>query len=192
MNRLLVIAVLVGGCGDDARPTSLDAGVSDGRAEDSASAADADGERDAGGGDAAAVDAGGEADAGPDARAPDDTGPPCGDECSLYVLDERACDGRFMSCRLRGCSTYCGGVSPTPLQYGDECSSSAACDRGLQCLAPESSGSGACFKYCRLGHDEDCRGGGAPSSATCGVRGDLRDIDDDVGVVLPSGFGVCG
>lgn len=184
MTAVLLLGLLVA-CGD---ATATDAGGHDDAQISDAATTDARS-------DAAIVEDGGELDAPMpiDAGSRPDAGTDagCAMECSLYILDPDACDSP-LTCRLRGCSTYCGMVFPMPGHHGDLCTSSAGCDRAFQCLAPPTSGSGACFRYCRIGTD-DCEraGGGVPSSSSCTHRTDLRDIDDDMPVVLPADIGVC-
>lgn len=155
----------------------VDAGSDLGAADASVDAGAPDGGHDAGL-DAGMVDAGA------------DAGPMCTSECTLFPLDPVCAAGT--GCRMRdGCSTRCTTVFRA-LSYGADCLAATDCSRGMQCLARPTSGSGTCYAFCRIGHNEDCTHG----AMECVLYTDMRTIDrggpdDDVDVVFPAGFGVC-
>jgi hypothetical protein len=82
---------------------------------------------------------------------------------SCTPLPNSCPDGQ--QCQLTGSdgSTDCGGTGPNT--EGMPCGDSGGCVEGLGCYGP-AGGAAMCIRFCRLGMDADCTGGG-----TCNASG---------------------
>ncbi len=142
--------------------------------------------------DAGTRDAGGRRDAGSDAGrdAAGDAGSSCDYSCTLAGESTPTCSGTFESCRITGCTTWCGAFGAGVGHHGDSCTHANLCQRWMQCLRV-GGGLRTCRRFCRLEGDvDDCAPYGLdctrPSSITTPVE------EGDVAVMLPPGIGICG
>lgn len=144
--------------------------------------------------DAPSSDAGADAgieDAGElvDARAADaavvDASSACPNDCPLVpAIEPTSCSDRWHTCRIMGCTTYCGEISagsfPAPRGEFQTCTEVYQCDRGLGCLGDPLT----CHRFCRLTEgDGDC------PTLHCRSFSTLPAVDGSI--TLPPGIGIC-
>lgn len=124
-----------------------------------------------------------------DARA-DASSSSCPDDCPLVpAIEPTSCSDRWHTCRIMGCTTYCGEISsgsfPAPRGELQTCDQVYQCDRGLGCLGLPL----LCRAFCRISEgDTDCIA--AASRLHCSApAGPLMGVDGPI--TLPPGIGVC-